>query len=127
MAHEKRLYTRAGVHWRGHATLSDGPHYAICVLDVSAGGAKLVVPEHAKPSRNELLELCAYRRNLGPFGLYKPVTAFGRIVRISPHADEHQVEVAIRFHTPLRKRVQQEHGPRLARWLSLVPEVSPCA
>jgi hypothetical protein len=127
MPYERRLYGRTDVSWRGHVTLSDGPQYVARVLDVSAGGARLAMPVEAKPRRQELLELNAFRNGFWSFGLNKPVCALGRIVRVCPHEDQQQIEVAVRFHTPLRKTSRRFRLPLISREWAIAPCASPCA
>jgi hypothetical protein len=127
MPYERRLYGRTDVRWRGHVTLSDGPQYDARVLDVSAGGARLTMPIEAKPRRQELLELNAVRNGFWSFGLNRPVCALGRIVRVSTNENQRQVEVAVRFNTPLRKTSQRFQLPLLSRDWTIAPSATPCA
>lgn len=116
MAYERRLYPRSDVNWTGHATFTDGPQLSVRVLDVSAGGARLEVQVTAEPQMREILELTAFKRNSWLFGHGRPVTAMGRIVRIGTGSDRSNVEVAVRFHTPLREDTRAEVSGFPLQW-----------
>ena len=128
MSQEQRLYSRKQVNWRGHVTLSDGPEVSAVVTDVSAGGAKLLLSVDSAPRRHELMELTAFRHGLLPSWAIRPVHVHGRAVRIQSSADNpRQIEVAMRFHTPLQQWSPSFLVPRFSENIHLDAERVPCA
>ncbi len=115
MSLERRRFQRTGVSWRGRATLADGPQVPIQILDVSAGGAKVLLPAGTAPERRELLDMTIFRRRFWPFQSPKPVNALGRVVRVTAEQDGQSVTAGVRFHTPLQRIRRRLKMP----WLSM--------
>lgn len=110
MAYERRMCSRRAVNWPASVYPQGGPDVAARVVDVSAHGARLLLPGVAPVDASTPVEVCFDRRSWR-FGTPRVQSRRARVVFTRVSDDQLTLEAGVRFVTPLKRE-----RPALLRW-----------
>lgn len=127
MRNDRRRFLRTAVNWRGQVSQAEGPRVAVQVLDVSQGGARLLMPLDEAAVRQDTLDLTAWQGSFWPTWLARRLDVRSQVVRVARHGDCPCAEVGIRFFSPLRRPARRLDLQWLRQQFSDRAAAAPCA